>query len=394
MQDHSAEGPVHFPPPDPEVGYDESSLSSSVKEAHAIASLEMVHSLKDDIVLLEEQDYNKPVPEVDEDPLSPFGGPKTEPLGGDDMVVPKTVSEILKAVEMRQFKPPKKDSAMKCLERVRLLSQPMRLFVRKVRLHEKILSRAQITGKLQKHCGRHHRFEHMLARLRRKYALNAVRQSRFAAWAFFSSMVAKKASPDAKGAAEFKQFIPSCSTSGPGERRYQIVAVRGHVLGKPMFALVEEVVRGSLTKKGRRTGKKVSEHPVDAAMVASIRAILLEPVAAKDAEGLWHFRATVKSPSGVFDMGDDDGSILWVVPEDMVSFEETPISLELWIKDEAYKALRSSGSTWIKLLKDKGLLYFGVCKVLREGGACCRAHGYIFHHFPLGHNVYNSWRCL
>ena len=177
--------------------------------------------------------------------------------------------------------------------------------------------------------------------------MNSTRQSRYTAWAYFSKIASQKAaSPDgAAGASEISRFVPSCAVSAGGERRYQVIAIRAHVLGKPKFALVEEVIRGSLTKKGRRTGKKVAEHPVDAHMVAAVRGVVLEPVSKKDEEGMWHFRCTVRSPSAIFQVADEEGTLLWAVPENLVRVQETAVSLELAIKDEAYVALRSFNGT-------------------------------------------------
>lgn len=332
-----------LPKPDPLKGaYEETDMSNQMKEAHALVSVEMMKQLKDEIVILQEKSQQPPVPEAEtQDPLSPFGGPETEPIRAPSGRVPNTLGQILTAADLRQFKPPKDDTEGNCLLRVRSLAQPIRSFVRKVRLHDRVLSRAQICGKVGKHCGRHHHFEHVLARLRRKYALNGVRQSRFAAWAFFSRHVASKANEQGKAASEIHQFTPSCSTHADGSRRYQILVIRAHLLGKPQFCLVEEVIRGSLNKKGRRTGKKLSELPVDAHMVASIRGVLLEPVAAKDKEDMLRFRCTCRSPSGIFHVSDEDGTLLWVVPDDLFSVEETKISLDLLIHDTAFQALKS-----------------------------------------------------
>lgn len=339
--------PVHLPKPDPVKGiYDEAEIPKQMLEAHALVSMEVVKELKDEIVELQQKDMQAPVPEVElKDPLSPFGGPETEPTGAASANIPNTVGQILTAAGLRQFKPSAEDTEGSCLLRVRSLAGPIRLFVQKVRLHDKVLSRAQICGKVGKHCGRHHQLEHALARLRRKYSLNGVRQSRFAAWAFFSRQVATTANEKGTAASEIQQFVPSCSTRPDGSRRYQILVIRTHILGKPQFCLVEEVIRGSLNKKGRRTGKKLSEMPVDAHMVASIRGVLLEPVAAKNQDNMLRFRCTCRSPSGIFHLSDEDGTLLWVVPGDLFTVEETKISLELLIHDTAFQALKTCEGT-------------------------------------------------
>ena len=161
-QEGEAGHPVQLPAPDPETGlYEEAAIPKAAKDAHAIACIELVNAEKAEIKALEQEEQQPAVPEIEtRDPASPFGGPLTEPLGGEPDHVPQTVGQILTAAGLRNFKPPKEDDDLKCLERVRLLAKPLRLLVRKVRLHDKILSRSQLCGKVVgKFCGKHHQFD-------------------------------------------------------------------------------------------------------------------------------------------------------------------------------------------------------------------------------------------
>ena len=349
------EPPVVMPAPDPMTGvYDEESIPTRVKEAHAIACVEMVGDLKKEIVALQDEDKHPEIPEVEpKDPLSPFGGPDEAPRDSEERF-PNTLGQILTQANLRTYKPPKPDSVLQSLERIRALAAPIRSFVRKARLNDKILSRSQILGKLGRHCGKHHHLEAVLARLRRKYSLNSQRQSRFTAWAYFSKMISQSACKDGFTAKPVSQFIPSCAMLSDGARKYQVTVIRTHVLGKAMFCLTEEVIRGSLTHKGRRTGKKLSELPVDPHMVASIRGVILEPAGSeKNADGMWPFRCTCKSVSGIFSITDEEGSLLWMVPDDMFTVKETNISLEFLVHDKAVETMLLFQSGQVPNMKTK-----------------------------------------
>ena len=185
--------------------------------------------------------------------------------------------------------------------------------------------------------------EHVLARLRRKFELKGVRQSRFSAWSFFSKEVAEKACADIKdctAAAALTKFIPSCHQLEDGSRKYQVIVVRLHLMDKPKFARVEEILRGSIKKK-RRGGKKLCESPLDAAMVGCVRAVFLEPQTV-DKDGSWIMTCTCRSPSAVLQVDDDDGVILWNVPDDQFQIEETPVALIFTIQKPAVEATKSA----------------------------------------------------
>ena len=90
-------------------------MSNQMKEAHALVSVEMMKQLKDEIVILQEKSQQPPVPEAEtQDPLSPFGGPETEPIRAPSGRVPNTLGQILTAADLRQFKPPKDDTEGNC----------------------------------------------------------------------------------------------------------------------------------------------------------------------------------------------------------------------------------------------------------------------------------------
>ena len=346
---------VNIPAPPAETGvYDGEALSSQANEAHALKTLEAVHSLKGEIECLEKQD---PQPlqnaELLADPLSPFRACQTEPW--DTSCVPSTVHEILRQTGLRAWQPGKGDTEEQCLLRIRKMCPAIRALVAKTRFHEGILSKAVISGKVGPKLGMHHRFEHLLARLRRKYCLQGVRQSRFSAWSFFSKEVANNACNKAKSpdvASEITKFVPSCSTGDGGARTYQLLAVRLHVVGKAKLALVEEVIRGSLAKSGRRTGKKLCEHQLDAHMTALIRAVLLEPLSGPaidhpELEQNCLLACSCFSPATILDLSDEEGPVLWTVPTSQFEVEETSTRLLFRVKKAAVDALSSSFGTGV-----------------------------------------------
>ena len=346
-KDGGSAAPIQLPAADPVDGYDEAKLPSNVKEAHAIASMEEVKKLKDEIVKLQETEPAKPVPEVDPaDPKSPFSVRATESL--HDEIDCRTVWDILGHGDFQRFKPPKKDNERLCLARIRSICPMIRSLVRRVRLYEQVLSRAVIEGKPNRNVGRYQLLVHHLARLRRKYALNTTRQSRFVAWSFFSRTVADRAIKKVKSipphpdetqpATEIKAFTPSCHVLD-GQRCYQILAVRTHLLAKPKLVLVEEVIRGSIDRRGRRNGRKLTEQTLDAHMVAAVRGVILQPLGRKSEGEDWLFSCSCRSPSGVFETCDEDGCLLWQVDPKFYTVEEGSVELILKVKDLAVQCL-------------------------------------------------------
>ena len=340
--------PVVIPEPNESGVYDEEALAPSANEAHAVKTLEVIQDIKGDIENLEKESQAPVQHEslIQSDPLSPFRERESH-AGEDSEPVPRVVGDILKIAGLRAFNPKASDSQDDALQRIRSLCPLIRTFVAKVRVHEALLSKAIIHGKVGQKCGRHHRLEHLLARLRRKYSLQGVRQSRFTAWAYFSQVVSDKAiattgNPDA--AEQLKMFVPSCHASN-GARAYQIIAVRLHIVGMPQLALVEEVFRGSHRNGGRRSGKKLCEHPVDSQHAAVIRAVLLEPV--PDAAGEFMFTCTCLSPAVVLNLQDEEGPILWNVPRSEYEIEETPVKLIVRVKKDAVLALSSVHGTGV-----------------------------------------------
>ena len=343
-----------MPKPDLATGvYDAFDLPPEANEAHAIHTLEQVNDIKNEIKTLEKEEVRAiEVEEIVPDPLSPFRA-AADNGAPDDLPTPNTVQEILKLSSLATFKP-ENDTETHCLQRIRNMCPLIRRFVQKVRVHEGVLSKAVIHGEVKGRVGRYHQFEHLLAKLRRKYSLQGVRQSRFAAWAFFSKEVATKAREEMKNpdvAEGISKFIPSCFMEN-GKRSYQLLAVRLHVVGKPMLALVEEVIRGSLNKKGRRTGKKLCEHVLDSHLTASVRAVLLEPVSGPDPEApkkdrTWVFSCSCRSPAAILQVHDEEGPILWVVPQSQYEVEETSIQLRFKVRVDAVDALSSANGSGV-----------------------------------------------
>ena len=338
-----------MPKPNVESGvYDEFELHPSANEAHAIHTLEQVNDIKNEIKTLEKEEvHSVEVEEIVPDPLSPFRA-AADNGAYDDHPTPNTVQEILKLSSLVAFKP-ENDTETQCLQRIRNMCPLIRRFVQKVRVHEGVLSKAVINGEVTGRVGKYHQYEHLLAKLRRKYSLQGVRQSRFAAWAFFSKEVSKKACEDMKSrdvAEGINKFTPSCFEVD-GKRSYQLIAVRLHVVGKPMLALVEEIFRGSLNKKGRRTGKKLCEHVLDAHLTASVRAVLLHPESGPDPEvakedRTWLFSCSCRSPAVILQVHDEEGPILWVVPPSQYEVEETSIQLRFKVRVDAVDALSTA----------------------------------------------------
>ena len=343
---------TQLPKPDPVTGvYDEESVAGPCSEAHALHSVETVTAIKSEIVELLEEQQQKPAPEnTAKDPMSPFKTKEKAEVPMDQGLPLHTLRELMAEAGFKKFDPPEKDSDDLCLERVRRVCPHIRNFVKRVRVEEKILSRAQVLGQSSVK-GKHRLLEHLLARLRRKYSLQGSRQSRFAAWAFFSKAVSEKAcqaAADLQAAAELKKLVPSCAMDEEGNRAYQIVACRFHVVGKVEFALVEEILRGSLDKKGRRTGKKLSEVGLESHMVGAVRGVLLEP-AEQDANGDRTYKCTCRSPAAIFQVSDPEGVLLWNVPPGMYTTEETPTSLIIRMKKAAVDACKGITGTGVAL---------------------------------------------
>ena len=334
--------PIHLPGPDPVLkAYDEDALPSQVKDAHTLMSLENVQELKEELDAMQEAEKQAPVPEEDgpqKDPHSPFNVKEKPENGNETFYVPHTVTHILKAAGFSKFDA-KEDTEEACLKRIRAMCPLIRDFIRRVRLDEGILSRAQICGK-ESVVGRHQQLEHLLARLRQKYELQGTRQSRWTAWAHFTKVAAEKAQEKGGAADQLSSFTPSCVSDQDG-RKYQIIAVRLCLLSAPKFALVEELFRASTSRKGRKCGRKLSEVPLPSSMAASVRGILLEPVS-MDKNGNWEMKATCRSPAAVFQVYDEDGVILWNAPRDQFEVTETAISLKIFIKKAAVEACSAS----------------------------------------------------
>ena len=360
---------IKMPEPDPDTGvYDETAISGHFNEAHALHSMETVKAIKTEMADLLTKVKQEPIPELDQDhdPLSPFRTKEGPPQDDLDGLPPQTARDVMGAAGLKKFEPEDGDTEEQCLERIRKLCPPMRAFVKRVRVTEKILSKAQIHGRASIK-GRHQLLEHLLARLRRKYSLQGSRQSRFAAWAFFSKTVSEKACravDDLEVAAELKQIIPSCCTDSDGNRLYQIVACRLHLIGKIEFALVEEVLRGSLDKKGRRKGKKLSEVGLESHLVGAVRGVMLQPVEVEKS-GDRVYKCTCRSPAAILQVADPEGVLLWSLPPAQYHVRETGTTLFIHIKKQAVEA----------------------CSVIHGTGGQWRGHGsiifqFIFHYIP------------
>ena len=347
-------GPQH-PKIDKRDGTCDVEQPNDTREAHAIHTMEVVNNLKDEIVALNERE-SAPVAVVDDrtkDPASPFSS-RDLPEGGEGDVgnldCTFTVRQILMKANLHSFEGQDDDNEMKCLERIRSLCPGIKQLVTHIRVHERVLSRANILGDdcVGKPGMNSHNYSmHLLARLRAKYSLNCQRQSRFTAWSTFAKQVADEVqqTSDKPVANVIKSFSPSCNVTADGERIYQILVVRLHVCDRARFMLVEEIFRGSADKRKNGHGSKLVAQSLDAAFVKLIRGVLLAPAVEKGEKAKKSgklFTCTCKSPAVIVKPCDEEGIVLWEVPSSSYCVEETSVSLNLWFDDAAVLALKEA----------------------------------------------------
>lgn len=194
-----------------------------------------------------------------------------------------------------------------CLERIKLIVDEMKKFITEVRIHEGVMSKAQINGG-NNAMSTHNRREHEHAVQRRAYNVCSKRIARYAAWAYHQtgqqSLVRMKL-PDneADSVESFKTFVPACLKDPEGNRLYQVVTFRHPRTGLIELGLVYQLWRGAATRASTkvsaiprrlRVAKGVT-HELDVKLTARVRLVVLEKVQT----GL--YTCSCLSPTVVFD---------------------------------------------------------------------------------------------
>ena len=164
----------------------------------------------------------------------------------------RTLLDVLKSSGFDAFTPPEKDNESMLLKRVRTVGPFMRAFNLHVRIAEKILSKAALTGQCREN-NQHNIWEHELAEARAEYHCSAQRQSRMQLWADYSKRVEEAfvaEAPDkdhAEALVNVKSICPN-SITPDGRRMCQFLLLRpyqaGGVAGPLRVGVVIAVWRG------------------------------------------------------------------------------------------------------------------------------------------------------
>ena len=104
-------------------------------------------------------------------------------------------------------------------------------------------------------------------------ALVPGRQGRLASWQAYVQMVAARVNKTIPVAETVEEFVPSCVLDEKGDRRYQILVFRRHVLGDIELGLVECVwwLSARSKKKAAKPGGKLSASAVPAGLCAGVQ---------------------------------------------------------------------------------------------------------------------------
>ena len=217
-----------------------------------------------------------------------------------------------------------------CRERITHIVNEIKPFVTEVRIHEHILSKAQLTG-VSTTMRPHDRREHELAMARLKHNLCSKRIARYAAWSFQSSATLSLVRPilgEVEDASLFTIFQPACLTDPIGNRLYQVVTFRHPVDRDMQVGLVYGVWRGAISKaiakrddNGQEVPRKLRvakavPHELDVRLTSRVRLVVL----ARQEPG--KYTCSCISPSVVIDP-------LRQISQDP---RDTPIQLQLRIR--------------------------------------------------------------
>ena len=194
-----------------------------------------------------------------------------------------------------------------CLERIKWIVDEMKKFVTEVRIHEGVMSKAQITGGSGA-MSSHNRKEHDLAVQRMAYNVCSKRIARYAAWAFHQTgqqtLVRKKLPDDeADSVVSFKTFVPACLKDQVGNRLYQVVTFRHPRTSRIELGLVYQLWRGAATRASTKVSSvprrlrvaKGVTHELDVKLTARVRLVVLEKVETS------LYTCSCLSPTVVFD---------------------------------------------------------------------------------------------
>ena len=196
-----------------------------------------------------------------------------------------------------------------CRERIMHIVNEIKPFLTEVRIHEHILSRAQLAG-VSTVMRPHDRREHELAMARLKHNLCSKRIARYAAWSFQSSATLSLVRPvlgDVEDASLLTVFQPACLTDTNGNRLYQVVTFRHPVERDMQVGLVYGVWRGAISKAIAKTDDgglgvprklrvaKAVPHELDVKLTSRVRLVVL----ARQEPG--KYRCSCISPSVVID---------------------------------------------------------------------------------------------
>ena len=258
-----------------------------------------------------------------------------------------TPAEILAKCGLKDFKPPAEDTPESAVARAQAMQHCLKKVVERARVAEGFLSDAMVRGTASIQKKPHLLMAHELAKARQSFTLVGQRQSRVDAWRTYAQLVQNhvtKHAEDNAGAEDVATLRPSFVKLDDGKRAYQFCAVREHVLGEVMPALVEEVFRLSAKKTGG-PGKKLCPGSLETRLCGWVTLRLLEEVELEGQAGI--FRCTLLHKRlGVDPSSIDKGSpqLLFQIPASEACVEEHPSFLQVRFSKNVQESLtRATG---------------------------------------------------
>lgn len=319
---------------------------------HAICSaMEMVETdvvLNKELLKLTEEsgewESELKVPDVDfhqaDDDIETVDEPPEKDRKVDHKV--RTLLDVLKSSGFDAFIPPEKDNESMLLQRVRTLGPFMRAFNLHVRIAEKILSKAALTGQCREN-NQHNIWEHELAEARAEYHCSAQRQSRMQLWADYSKRVEEAfvaEAPDkdhAEALVNVKSICPNSYLTPDGRRICQLLLLRpyqaGGVAGPLRVGVVIAVWRGGKSKK--EYVWPMGHLPMSAA--TRLHAKLLVPQGVENEHGQHLLVASSLTAVVVCDC--HNGNVLMEMNPKMYEYEYDDEYLKIWMDKKLAKAI-------------------------------------------------------
>lgn len=227
---------------------------------------------------------------------------------------PRTLQDLLKMTGFENFQGGKgNENEVEVLHRVRHMCSHMQKFSESVRVAEKLISRAAVTGEIRRK-NQQQEYEHMLAEARLQFHCDASRQSRYALWTDYSHRALEatvQCEPSADpgkdvAVAEVKSLISNSSKDQDGNRLCQLLVVRpfqaGGEGGPMRLAIVTQVFRGGASTKKKRGKNHVwVQGPLPISAATKLHVKFLVPQNTTDENGFHTCVCSGLTPSVILD---------------------------------------------------------------------------------------------